>query len=152
MTLQASSGIIPAAKGKADPPQKTKSGEGRDTKGLSLDLPPMDNINRVFEDITSKAFTKLDFDAAIKFFDNRPVRVATMCSGTESPLLALGMISDGGIHTTLKAISHFANSKQRYIPSSPRTCTSTIALAEKLSRLSKPSLSVTSARKFFFGI
>ncbi|GAA6053725.1 hypothetical protein JCM3770_003185 [Rhodotorula araucariae] len=56
---------------------------------LDLNLPPIHNIYEVFNDVVRKnadalaeLFTKLD----------RPLRVATMCSGTESPILALKLM------------------------------------------------------------
>lgn len=63
--------------------------------GLDSTLPPMHDITQIFEDMTTTGFEKLGLRDAIAHFDSRPLRVATMCSGTESPLLALQMISDG---------------------------------------------------------
>lgn len=68
---------------------------GRSTgepKGLNMDLPPLSSIDEIFKDIISKALS-LGLREALKT-NPRPLRVATMCSGTESPLLALEMVQD----------------------------------------------------------
>ncbi|KAK6543033.1 hypothetical protein TWF694_006963 [Orbilia ellipsospora] len=53
------------------------------------ELPPISSIHDIFEDIT-KRNEKLK-DVAVHL-NGRPLRIATMCSGTESPLLALDLI------------------------------------------------------------
>ncbi|KAF2173847.1 hypothetical protein M409DRAFT_62084 [Zasmidium cellare ATCC 36951] len=64
----------------------------RGSKGLDLSLPPVSSIQDIFQDLTSKANAH-GLDQAIEHLrKSRPLRVATMCSGTESPLLALEMI------------------------------------------------------------
>ncbi|KAK1060563.1 hypothetical protein LTR33_012888, partial [Friedmanniomyces endolithicus] len=62
-------------------------------KGLDLDLPPLSDTFQFFEDMTSKALT-LGLLEATKHLAGTPLRIATMCSGTESPLLALLMVQD----------------------------------------------------------
>lgn len=62
-------------------------------KTLSLHLPPMSSITDIFTDITKKALS-LNLEDVLDHMGSRPLRVATMCSGTESPLLALEMIRD----------------------------------------------------------
>jgi site-specific DNA-cytosine methylase/SNF2 family DNA or RNA helicase len=63
--------------------------------GLDLSLPPLHKVEDIFSDITDKA---LGFGLQSAVDDlkarKRPFRVATMCSGTESPLLALRMIQN----------------------------------------------------------
>jgi hypothetical protein len=54
------------------------------------DLPPISDIPRMFDDLVSRA-PKLG--RLVDRLNGRPLRVATMCSGTESPLLALRMIT-----------------------------------------------------------
>ncbi|PRP86950.1 DNA repair protein rad8, partial [Planoprotostelium fungivorum] len=49
------------------------------------DLPPIGNIPDIFKDLTSRVTERLN---------GRKLRVATMCSGTESPLLALEMFGE----------------------------------------------------------
>jgi site-specific DNA-cytosine methylase len=68
---------------------------GRETsqpKGLDTSLAPLSSINDIFEDITTRALANGLREVLKKM--TRPLRVATMCSGTESPLLALEMIQD----------------------------------------------------------
>jgi hypothetical protein len=60
---------------------------------LDENLPPLHDITEIFADLTSKAIEG-GFSKALDHLGNRPLRVATMCSGTESPLLALGLIKD----------------------------------------------------------
>lgn len=62
---------------------------GLDIKPREGDLPPISDLQQMFDDIISRApeVTGL-FGAA----GSRKLRVATMCSGTESPLLALGLM------------------------------------------------------------
>jgi hypothetical protein len=57
-------------------------------------LPPLNNIEEIFGSIAVKA-TQLGFEAAIDQLQGRPLHVATMCSGTESPLIALEMLKKG---------------------------------------------------------
>ncbi|CAE6454320.1 unnamed protein product [Rhizoctonia solani] len=53
-------------------------------------LPPMASIPDMFADIVHRM---PELQKVSKHLNGRALRVATMCSGTESPLLALGMIS-----------------------------------------------------------
>ena len=53
-------------------------------------LPPLSNIDEIFRDIVKSNPDLKDVASAV---DGRRLRVATMCSGTESPLLAMTMIS-----------------------------------------------------------
>jgi hypothetical protein len=90
----------PAAKGKtkvkddgdeegSDPEQAehTKSGA---LSSWQADLPPIHEIPSMFADIVSRVDDLAD---VARFVQGRKLRVATMCSGTESPLLALEQIS-----------------------------------------------------------
>lgn len=54
------------------------------------DLPPLHDIGLMFEDIVKSLPQVQDL---AEHLGKRKLRVATMCSGTESPLLALGLIS-----------------------------------------------------------
>ncbi|KAJ3409272.1 hypothetical protein HDV05_004536 [Chytridiales sp. JEL 0842] len=54
------------------------------------ELEPISKLPDMFYDLVSRT---PDFVDAVKKLDGHRIRVATMCSGTESPLLALGMIS-----------------------------------------------------------
>ncbi|KAM3413686.1 hypothetical protein BST61_g10379 [Cercospora zeina] len=55
--------------------------------GLLATLPPLSHTRDIFEDIISKA-VEMGLSEAVDDLPG-PLRVATMCSGTESPLLAL---------------------------------------------------------------
>ncbi|KAK0920174.1 hypothetical protein LTR91_001035 [Friedmanniomyces endolithicus] len=90
-------------------------------KGLELDLPPLSDTFQIFEDMTTKALT-LGLGEATKHLTGTPLRIATMCSGTESPLLALLMVQDAlkeaGVDTI--AVEHVFSAeivpfKQAYI-------------------------------------
>jgi len=60
-------------------------------KGLNTQLPPLSTIDDIFKDITINGLS-LGLREALK---TTPVlRVATMCSGTESPLLAIEMVQE----------------------------------------------------------
>lgn len=63
-------------------------------KYLDESLPPMDSLEAIFQDLVNKALS-LGFADVLRRLGDRPLRVATVCSGTESPLLALKMIMQG---------------------------------------------------------
>lgn len=63
-------------------------------KYLDESLPPMDSLEDIFQDLVAKALS-LGFADVLRRLGDRPLRVATVCSGTESPLLALEMIMQG---------------------------------------------------------
>jgi len=68
--------------------------EGSNSRGIDLNLPPIHKLEDIFEDIARRA-SGLGFDTASKYLEGRTIRVATMCSGTESPILALEMLRKG---------------------------------------------------------
>lgn len=70
----------------------TMPGE-RPKPGLNRSVPPISRIDKIFDDLATKA-QRHGFDNFLRHIGTRELRVATMCSGTESPLLALGMIQD----------------------------------------------------------
>ena len=59
-------------------------------KELRGDYPPMSDLSDIFADIVRRTPGIVEL---AKTLEKRPLRVATMCSGTESPLLALNLIS-----------------------------------------------------------
>ncbi|KAF3480333.1 uncharacterized protein GIQ15_05680 [Arthroderma uncinatum] len=65
----------------------------RPKPGLDRSLPPISKIEDIFEDLTSRALQN-GLGSFLDHIGPRKLRVATMCSGTESPLLALEMIQD----------------------------------------------------------
>jgi hypothetical protein len=66
----------------------------RQTKGLATGVAPLHDIEEIFEVSVKKACGQ-GLEDALKYFEGRSIRVATMCSGTESPLLALNLIAKG---------------------------------------------------------
>lgn len=55
--------------------------------GMSM-LPPISSIPAIFKDLVSRI---PEIRNVVQRVNGRKIRVATMCSGTESPLLALGL-------------------------------------------------------------
>ncbi|KAF9696594.1 hypothetical protein EKO04_005577 [Ascochyta lentis] len=62
-------------------------------KGIDLNLPPLSNIHDISADMASKA-VELGLCDVLRKLAERPINVATMCSGTESPLLFLQLLSE----------------------------------------------------------
>jgi site-specific DNA-cytosine methylase len=99
-----------------------KTGESnRAGKGIDLSLPPLSSIQECMSDMTTKA-VQLGLCEALESLGERPIRVATMCSGTESPLLALDEISKALVaigHTPMQIQQEFSAEievfKQGYI-------------------------------------
>lgn len=58
---------------------------------LARGLPPMSSLNGIYDDMTGRAMD-LGFDRVLEHLGEKPLRVVTVCSGTESPLLALEMV------------------------------------------------------------
>ncbi|KAK6505099.1 hypothetical protein TWF481_007021 [Arthrobotrys musiformis] len=92
------------AKGKSSRSKPKASSETWDNPGATLirstpinkwsdssmeDLPPLSDIDDIFADLTKNHSGLVD---VANHLNGRPLRVATMCSGTESPLLALGLM------------------------------------------------------------
>ncbi|KAF2640429.1 hypothetical protein P280DRAFT_550182 [Massarina eburnea CBS 473.64] len=61
---------------------------------IHTSLPPMDNIRDIFKDMATKALG-LGLETVVQHLHGRTLNVATMCSGTESPLIALDELSKG---------------------------------------------------------
>ncbi|GAB1740320.1 hypothetical protein NU219Hw_g5429t1 [Hortaea werneckii] len=62
-------------------------------KGLAVDLPPLSDLDDIFDDMTNTAL-RLGLKGALNALTGRRIRIATLCSGTESPLLAMEMVAD----------------------------------------------------------
>ncbi|KAA8650448.1 putative SNF2 family helicase [Aspergillus tanneri] len=60
---------------------------------LALGLPPMYKLSDIYHSITSRAL-ELGLDDVLSHLGSRQLRVVTVCSGTESPLLALEMVQE----------------------------------------------------------
>ncbi|KAH2162340.1 hypothetical protein KXW33_001203 [Aspergillus fumigatus] len=58
---------------------------------LASHLPPLYKLEDIYDHMTKRAL-ELNFDDVLSHSGSRPLRVVTMCSGTESPLLALEMV------------------------------------------------------------
>jgi hypothetical protein len=76
-----------------DRPKRGKKNQELSFNGLNTNLPPLDNINDIFVDITLNALRK-GFKKFLDALGSGKLKVSTLCSGTESPLLALQMIQD----------------------------------------------------------
>jgi hypothetical protein len=77
---------------------KSKSSKPLAGKGIDSSLPPIVNIEDSFSNLAHKA-VQLGLSDVLHHLKGRPLNVATMCSGTESPLLALNLLSQGMLHT-----------------------------------------------------
>jgi hypothetical protein len=62
--------------------------------GINETFAPISDIQQIFDDMTSKA-RELGLDQALEHLNGRELRLATMCSGTESPLLAMQLAAIG---------------------------------------------------------
>lgn len=58
---------------------------------LARGLPPMSRLGDIYKDMTERAMD-LGLDGFLAHLGESPLRVVTVCSGTESPLLALEMV------------------------------------------------------------
>jgi hypothetical protein len=61
---------------------------------INRSLPPMHELADIFDHMAQDAI-KNDFEMVTRYLGNKKLCIATMCSGTESPLLALTMLSEG---------------------------------------------------------
>ena len=61
--------------------------------GLNENLPPMSNIHDIFADLTKNALDR-GLREFLEALGSGQLKVSTLCSGTESPLLALQMVQD----------------------------------------------------------
>ncbi|PWN45231.1 hypothetical protein IE81DRAFT_344924 [Ceraceosorus guamensis] len=75
-----------------DMPKATLMAAAAKDDALEGRLPPMHDLDDIFADIVKRCDTTAIVELA-KTLQGRPLRVATMCSGTESPLLALNLMS-----------------------------------------------------------
>ncbi|KAL1970171.1 hypothetical protein VTN77DRAFT_6576 [Rasamsonia byssochlamydoides] len=74
--------------------------------GLDATLPPIDNLEEIFDDIARRAMAN-NFQAFLNHLASRKLRVVTMCSGTESPLLAMEMVGRSMLHPVKTVILFF---------------------------------------------
>jgi hypothetical protein len=71
--------------------------------GIDETLKPVCNIEDIFSDITAKG-RKMGLDDAINHLQGRKLKIATMCSGTESPLLAIQLVCDSKLVTLISQV------------------------------------------------
>jgi hypothetical protein len=70
----------------------------RIASGINGQLKPIAEISDMFGDMIGKALKTnqpIGLEACAKRMANRPIRIGTMCSGTESPLLSADLIRSG---------------------------------------------------------
>jgi len=72
-----------------DIPKEEKKKATKAPAADPFDLPPINEIPIIFDDLVSHI---PDIKTVVEHIQGRKLRVATMCSGTESPLLALELI------------------------------------------------------------
>ncbi|OMP81469.1 DNA repair protein rad5 [Diplodia seriata] len=82
---------VPAAKARPRP-QRRGSKQPTRSRGLDTKLPPLSNIEDIFKDITQRAMEN-GFGKTLEAINGHELRIATMCSGTESPVLALDLVA-----------------------------------------------------------
>lgn len=83
--------------------EKTKSKETSSTARqasadkfhLDESRPPLFKLPAIFHDMVVNAWTKTPLEDTLETLSKKQIHIATMCSGTESPLLALDIIKEG---------------------------------------------------------
>jgi len=66
--------------------------------GIDLTLPPIHNLQEIFQDMVLNGLhdsKSHQLPAFLEHIQGRKLRVGTMCSGTECPVIALELINDG---------------------------------------------------------
>lgn len=69
------------------------SGPRKARTQLAQHLPPLWKLSDIFQSLTNKAI-EINLDDVLSHLGDRRLRVVTVCSGTESPLLALEMVRE----------------------------------------------------------
>ncbi|KAI9846132.1 MAG: hypothetical protein M1838_001391 [Thelocarpon superellum] len=82
---------------KKRPTKRAQDSRNTDTwtykAGIREELPPMHDIGEIFEDLT-RAAREQGLMKAVEHLRSNKLKVATMCSGTESPILALQLVNE----------------------------------------------------------
>ncbi|KAJ5988617.1 C-5 cytosine methyltransferase [Penicillium waksmanii] len=86
-------------------PEEMRGSSSSDKTYFDYDQPPLYRLEDIFVDLTQNALSN-DLGKALRILKDRPLRVATVCSGTESPLLAMNMVKKGEYQVTLQNIMH----------------------------------------------
>ena len=115
------------------------------TRGIQWGLRPLSDMQDIFDDLTGNA-VKLGFLDVIKDLGGRQLNVATMCSGTDSPMLALQMISHGNIFRK-PSFSVCTNILQLWNVNIKQHCVLITYSVRRLCRKSALSSNVTSIRR-----
>ena len=65
-------------------------------RGLDQRLPPLSDMPGIFEDLIKRGLGDVaGFFEGLQHIRGQGLRIATMCSGTESPIIALQLINEG---------------------------------------------------------
>lgn len=78
----------------SDIPEIVRSQVDEKNRYLALNLPPMHSLEEIYSDFAAKAMS-LGFGEFLKHIGDRPLRVGTVCSGTESPIMAMELLQNG---------------------------------------------------------
>ena len=65
--------------------------------GLDTSLAPMSNLKDIYRDLVVRSL-RGGLDDVVERLGGNVIKVATLCSGTESPLLAMQMLAEGACH------------------------------------------------------
>lgn len=79
------------------------SGPRKPRTQLAQHLPPLWNLSDIFKSLTNRAI-ELNLDDVLSHLGDRRLRVVTVCSGTESPLLALEMVRESKLLLILDTV------------------------------------------------
>ena len=92
-------GPKPSGSEKEKSVSKEKSGTAKqastDKFHLDESHPPLFKLPAIFHDMVLNAWNKTPLKDAMEGLSKKQIHIATMCSGTESPLLALDIIKEG---------------------------------------------------------
>lgn len=73
--------------------------------GIDESLPPLIKISDIFSDMIKRVRAE-GFDDAVKHLNGRKLKIATMCSGTESPVLALDLTAQSKSSSNLTNLAN----------------------------------------------
>lgn len=73
--------------------KRTQPSKSAKPRGVDPTLPPLSDIHGIFVDLTKKALDN-GLPKTLDSLNGHELRIATMCSGTESPVLALQLVSE----------------------------------------------------------
>ncbi|KAJ6028069.1 hypothetical protein N7540_003645 [Penicillium herquei] len=79
---------------KQAPPEVFHALSSLGARGIAGDEPPMSTLKEIFAHLAKRAMS-LGLGRVLERLERFPLRTATVCSGTESPLIALQMIMQG---------------------------------------------------------